>query len=98
MVHSTNVLTYGLSSNNKKKDGFLRLIVFTTVKIMSTDKEIVGYLFNKILTKIDLLISAIVHDHNGFTMKGCHINGRNSSCWALETPAAVVAAKAEGQQ
>jgi hypothetical protein len=41
MVHSTNVLTYGLSKNNKKIDGFLRLIVFTIVKIMSTDKEII---------------------------------------------------------
>ncbi len=26
----------------EKKDGFLRLIVFTIVKIMSTDKEITG--------------------------------------------------------
>jgi hypothetical protein len=40
MVHSTNVRTFGLSMNNKKKDGFLRLVVFTIVKIMSTDKEI----------------------------------------------------------
>jgi hypothetical protein len=40
MVHSTNVLTYGLSTNNQKKDDFLRLIVFTIVKITSTDKEI----------------------------------------------------------
>jgi hypothetical protein len=40
MVHSTNVLTYGLSTNDRKKDGFLRLIVFTIVKIMSTGKEI----------------------------------------------------------
>jgi hypothetical protein len=28
-----------------KKDGFLRLIVFTIVKIMSTDKEIIQRLF-----------------------------------------------------
>ncbi len=41
MVHSTNVLTYGISTNDKK-DGFLRLIVFTIVKITSTNKEILG--------------------------------------------------------
>ena len=40
MIHSTNVLTYGCSTNDQKKDGFLRLIVFTIVKITSTDKEI----------------------------------------------------------
>ncbi len=40
MVHSTNVLRYGLSTKDQKKDGFLRLIVFTIVKITSTDKEI----------------------------------------------------------
>ena len=40
MVQSTKVLTYGLSMNDKK-NGFLRLIVFTIVKITSTDKEIV---------------------------------------------------------
>jgi hypothetical protein len=40
MVHSTYVLTFGLSTNDQKKDGFLRLIVFTIVKIISTDKEI----------------------------------------------------------
>jgi hypothetical protein len=40
MVHFTNVLTYGLSMNNRKKDGFPRLTVFTIVKITSTDKEI----------------------------------------------------------
>jgi hypothetical protein len=41
VVHSTNVLTYGLSMNDRKKDGFLRLIVFTiVVKITSTNKEI----------------------------------------------------------
>ncbi len=39
MVHSTNVLTYGFSMNDKK-DSFLRLIVFTIVKITGTDKEI----------------------------------------------------------
>ncbi len=38
MVHSTFVHTYGLSMNDKK-DGFLRLIIFTIVKITSTDKE-----------------------------------------------------------
>jgi hypothetical protein len=38
MVHSTNVLTFGLSTNNKK-DSFLRLIVFTIVKVTSTNKE-----------------------------------------------------------
>ncbi len=43
MVHSTNVLMYGLSTNDQKKDGFLRLIVFTIVKITSTDKEIYEY-------------------------------------------------------
>jgi hypothetical protein len=43
MVHSTNVPTYGLSTNDQKKDGFLRLIVFTIVKITSTNKEIVGF-------------------------------------------------------
>jgi hypothetical protein len=43
MVHSTTILTYGLSTNDRKKDGFLRLIVFTIVKITSTDKEI--YIF-----------------------------------------------------
>ncbi len=36
MVHSTNVLMYGLSTNAKKK----RLIVFTIVKNTSTNKEI----------------------------------------------------------
>ncbi len=40
VVHSTNILTYGLSTNDRKKDGFLRLKVFTIVKIMSTDKEV----------------------------------------------------------
>jgi hypothetical protein len=40
MVHSTTVLTYGLSMNDQKKDGFLRLMVFTIVKITSTYKEI----------------------------------------------------------
>ncbi len=40
MVHSTNILTFGLSMNDWKKDGFLRLIVFTIVKITSTNKEI----------------------------------------------------------
>ncbi len=40
MVHSTNLLTYGLSTNNWKKEGLLRLIVFTIVKITSTNKEI----------------------------------------------------------
>jgi hypothetical protein len=39
-VHSIFVHTYGLSTNDKK-DGFLRLIIITIVKITSTDKEIV---------------------------------------------------------
>ncbi len=43
MVHSTNVLTYGLDTNDKKRR-FLRLIVFTIVKITSTDKEILCHL------------------------------------------------------
>jgi hypothetical protein len=38
MVHSTYILT--TQYKQLKKDGFLRLIVFTIVKIMSTDKEI----------------------------------------------------------
>ncbi len=42
ILHSTNILTYGLSTKDKKKDGFPRLIVFTIVKITSTDKEIYG--------------------------------------------------------
>jgi hypothetical protein len=42
MVHSTKVHTYGLSTNNKK-NGFLRLIVLTIVKITSTDKEIMEF-------------------------------------------------------
>jgi hypothetical protein len=39
MLHSTYVLMYGLSMIDQKKDGFLRLIVFTIVKIASTNKE-----------------------------------------------------------
>jgi hypothetical protein len=39
MAHSTYVLRYGISANDKK-DGFQRLIVFKIVKITSTDKEI----------------------------------------------------------
>jgi hypothetical protein len=41
MVHPTKVLTFGLSTNDKK-ECFLRLIVFTIGKITSTIKEIGG--------------------------------------------------------
>ncbi len=58
----------------------------------------VGYLLNKILSKIDLLISAIVHNRGGSTGKSCNIDDRSSGRMVSETPAAVVAAKAAGQQ
>ncbi len=50
---------------------------------------------NKIMSKIDLLVSAIVNDHGGSTGKGCHIDGGRG---ASETPTTVVAAKAVGRQ
>jgi hypothetical protein len=53
MVHSTNVLTHGLSTNDQKKDSFLRCIVFTIVKITSTDKEICSEVLSKISSTID---------------------------------------------
>ncbi len=41
------------------------------------------------MSKIDLLISAIVHDHGRWFHRGlCHINGRSSGGGALKTPVA----------
>jgi hypothetical protein len=59
MVHSTNVLMFGLSTNNKKKDGFLRLIVFTIVKITSTDKEIYHFIESDLICEM-----TYVNSHN----------------------------------
>ncbi len=56
--------------------------------------SIVGYLLNKILSEIDLLIFAIFQHHGGSTGKWCYIDGRSSSRGALKTPATVVVAKA----
>ncbi len=53
---------------------------------------------NKKVSKIEFLVSAIVHDHGGSTGKGCHMDGGSSGRRASETPAAVVAVKAAGQQ
>jgi hypothetical protein len=53
MVHFTNVLMYELSTNDQKKDSFLRLIVFTIVKITSTNKEIVTLSFDSFMILID---------------------------------------------
>ncbi len=55
----------------------------------------VSYLLNKIMSKIDLLVSAIVHDRGGSTGKWCQIDGGRG---VSETPMTVVVAQAVGQQ
>ncbi len=67
MVHSTNVLTYGLSTNDQIKDGFQRLIVFTIVKITSTNKEIgfmvrsIMYVYVTLMTLMYINVVQLVH-------------------------------------